>query len=246
MKKPLRAFVMLLLVAFPVGLWAQQAEGSFKPPAGSMPDEDSFKLPAGTTLEVRLMVTLSTKTNQDGDPFTGQIMEPIFARGEEVIPVGSTVEGRVTFLKEPGRVSGRGEMRLLAESITTAKDEKYNIVAALEDAHGAEGATVKDKEGTIKGPGKSTKDAAKQSGIGAGVGAAAGGIAAGGTGALYGAGIGAVAMAIRTLAKRGKDVTLPQGTELTFVISRDSVAQKVPAKNKQEQQAPEGVPEAPK
>jgi hypothetical protein len=191
-------------------------------------DDSSFKLPAGSTLEVRLMNTLSTRTNQEGDPFTGRIVEPFFARGEEAIPVGSTVEGRVTYVKDPGHVTGKAEMRLLAESIITPQNVKYTIVAALEDAHGAGGATVKDKEGTIQGAGKDKKAAAKEAGIATGIGAGVGGIAAGGKGSLYGAGVGLLASTIHSIAKRGRDVTLPQGTELTFVISRDSVAQ--PAK----------------
>ena len=197
-------------------------------PAALAADEDgSFKLPAGTMLEVRLMLTLSTRTNKEGDPFSGRVMDPIFNKGQEVIPVGSTVDGHVTFVKEPGRVSGRAQMRLLVDTLTTPQDVKYQIVAGLEDAKGAEGASVKDKEGTIQGGRKSTKGAAKEAGIGAGVGAGVGAIAAGGTGALYGAGIGVLAAAVHQIAKRGKDVTLPQGTELTFVISRDSIAKRV-------------------
>jgi len=206
------AVAAFLLLLFPLAARAQQ-------------DDSSFKLPAGTTLEIRLMNTLSTRINQEGDPFTGRIVEPFFARGEEVLPVGSTLEGRVTFVKDPGRVTGKAQMRLLAESITTPQNMKYTIVAALEDTHGADGATVKDKEGTIQGAGKDKKAAAKEAGIATGIGAGVGAIAAGGKGSLYGAGIGLLASTIHSIAKRGRDVTLPQGTELTFVVSRDSIAQ---------------------
>ena len=63
--------------------------------------------------------------------------------------------------------------------------------------------------------------------IGAGVGAGVGAVAAGGTGALYGAGIGAGVGLIRSLFKRGKDVVLPRGTDMTFVISRTTTAKRV-------------------
>lgn len=188
--------------------------------------EEAITIPAGSRLEVRLMTTLSTRASQNGDPFSGRIVEPIFSNGEEVIPVGSTLEGRVTFVKEPGHVSGRAEMRLLAESITTPQDVKYTIMAGLEDARGADGATVKDKEGTIQGSGKDKKAAAKEAGIATGVGAGVGVIAAGGKGSLYGAGIGLLASTIHAIAKRGKDVTLPMGTELTFVIDRNTTARR--------------------
>jgi hypothetical protein len=212
-----RAYGILasFLLALPVAAWAQE-------------DENFFKLPAGTTLEVRLMNTLSTRTNQEGDPFSGRLVESIIRKGEDVVPAGSIVEGRVTFAKEAGRIKGKAEMRLIAESLTTPQDVKYLIVAGLENARGMDGAKLKDKEGTIEGGGTSTKGGAIETGIGAGAGAAVGGIFGGsGTAALYGAGVGAVAAGVRHLLKRGKDVTLPIGTELTFVISRDSIAQKV-------------------
>jgi hypothetical protein len=118
-------------------------------------------------------------------------------------------------------------MRLIAETMTTPNGEKFQIVASLQAAQGAEGVKVTGDEGTVKGPGKSKKEAAKDAGIGAGVGAAGGVLVAGGTGALYGAGIGAVAAVVRAMVKRGKDVVLPQGTELTFVLSRDTTAKRV-------------------
>lgn len=191
--------------------------------------EDTLTLPAGTTLQVRLTTTLSTRSSQSGDPFSAKVVEPVFASGEEVIPVGSFVEGRVTYVKEPGRVKSTAEMRLVAETITTPSDVKYAIVAGLEDAQGAEGAKVKDEEGTIKGPGKDKKGTAIDTGIGAGVGAGVGAIAAGGKGSLYGLAIGGLAGLIRGATKKGKDIILPAGTELTFVINRTTTAKRVSA-----------------
>jgi hypothetical protein len=196
-------------------------------PALARAEEETFTLPAGSTLQVRLMTALSTAASQQGDPFSGTVVEPIFSEGVEVVPVKSTLEGRVAFVKSPGRVKGVGEMRLVAETVTTPEGVKYTIAAGLEDAQGAEGAKVKDEEGTIKGSGKSKKDAAIESGVGAGVGAGAGAIGAGGSGALYGAGIGAAAGLVHTLFKRHKDIILPQGTELTFVIQRTTTAKRV-------------------
>jgi hypothetical protein len=117
-------------------------------------------------------------------------------------------------------------MRLVAETITTVDDVRYSISAGLEEAEGAEGAKVKDEEGVIKGP-SSKKGDVVSAGVGAGVGAAAGAITAGGKGSLYGAGIGAAIMGVRSLFKRGKDIILPQGTELTFVINRTTTAKRV-------------------
>ena len=197
-------------------------------PALALCAEDTFTLPAGSTLHVRLITTLSSRTNQNGDPWIGRVVEPVFGGGQEVVPANSTVEGRVTFVKEAGRVKSAGQMRLVVETITTPDENaRYSIVASLEDAQGVEGAKVKGEEGTIQGPGKSTKDAAKDAGIGAGIGAGTGAIVHGGSGARYGAAVGATVSLIRGILKRGKDVTLPQGMELTFVISRATTAKKI-------------------
>jgi uncharacterized membrane protein YagU involved in acid resistance len=43
-------------------------------------------------------------------------------------------------------------------------------------------------------------------------------------------GIGALAGLAHGILKKGKEIVLPQGTEITFVISRDTTAQKVGSK----------------
>ncbi len=212
MKRSLAVLSLLVAVLSPA-LFAQD-----KPPT----------IPAGTALHVRTTVTVSTKTNQNGDPWTGKVIEPIFANGQEVVPSGSLVEGRVTFVKPPGRAKGVGEMRLVIDRISTLEGLQYSVSAGLEDVQGAGDAKVRGEEGTIKGPGKSKKGTAVETGVGAGVGAAAGGIAAGSEGALYGAGIGAAAGILHNLLKHHKDVIIPQGTELTFVISRTIAGKQAP------------------
>ena len=226
MKRFTTLAAVLFLLALPVATMAQG-------------EEDSFKIVAGTPLEVRLMTTLSTRTNKDGDPFSARLVESIIHKGEDVIPVGSVIEGRVTFAKEAGRIKGKAEMRLVADSITTPQDVKYVITAGLEDARGMGGAKVQGKEGTIEGGGTSAKGGAIEAGVGTGAGAAVGGLLGGGSGAAYGAGIGLVAAGLHHLFKKGQDVTLPIGTEMTFVISRDSVAQKVEKAEKPTEADPE-------
>lgn len=192
--------------------------------------DDPPVVPAGSTLHVQLTTTLSTRTSQNGDPWSGKVVEPVIAGGQEVVPAGSMAEGRVTYIKEPGKVKGVGEMRLILETITTLEGSQFSIAAALEDAQGAPGAKVSGEEGTIKGPSSKKSDAASV-GVSAGVGAGVGAIAGGGKGSLYGAGIGAAAALIRGWFKRGKDIILTQGTELTFVIPRNTTGKKVPVPN---------------
>ena len=175
-------------------------------------------LPVGTRVNVQLISMLSSSADRAGDIFTAQVEDPIFAGGMEVIPTGSTLRGHVTFVKPPGRVKGKAEMRLVADSIVLKNGHEYTFSGELTNS--AESSVkVKGNEGTIQGKSKSAKQAAKESGIGAAIGAGGGAIAAGGTGALYGAGIGAVAGLIHTLAKHHKDVVLQPGTTLVFVLT---------------------------
>jgi len=190
-------------------------------------DAGDIALPSGTQLVVRLTNTLSTKGSEEGDPWVGKVGEPIFAGGQEVVPANSTVRGRVTFVKPAGRATGRGEMRVVAETIAVPEQGTYTIVALLKEADDATGSKVKDPEGTIEGPGKSDKSAAEEAGIGAAVGAGGGLLLDGGKGALYGAAIGAVAGIIHTVAKKHQGVLLPPGTEMTFVLDRTFLTKRV-------------------
>ena len=183
-------------------------------------DQGDIALPSGTQLVVKLTNTLSTKGSEEGDPWAGKVAEPIFAGGQEVVPADSTVRGHVTFIKPEGRATGRGEMRLVAETISTPEQGTFTIVAQLQNADDNKGTKVKDSEGTVEGPGKSVKSAAKEAGIGAAGGAAVGSIAHGGSGALYGMAIGAMAGIIHSVAKKHQGPLLPPGTELTFVLDR--------------------------
>jgi hypothetical protein len=189
----------------------------------SVAGDDTITLPAGSEIQVQLITTLSSKTNEAGDMWSAKVVEPIFLKAKEVFPEGSFVDGHITYLKGPGHAKGRGEMRLVVDSIANPEGAKYNIVASLKDA---EGADVKDQEGTLQGPGKDGKGTAVETGIGGAAGATVGAIAHGGSGALYGAGIGAAAGLIHGTLKKGKDIIVPAGLEMTFVISRDTTARR--------------------
>src|SRR5487761_1299431 len=159
-------------------------------------------IPAGTRIDVELTSPLSTSANQDGDPFTAKVEDPIFAGGQEVIHVGSTLHGHVTFVKPPGRVKGKAEMRLVADNIVTKDGKEYSFKGQLADNNSGD-VKVKGSEGTVQGAGKSAKRGAEETGIGA----------------AAGAGVGALVRVIHTLAKHHKNLVLHPGTELTFVLS---------------------------
>jgi len=193
----------------------------------SLAADDAITLPAGKELHVELVTTLSSKVNDPSDLWTGKVLVPVFGEGKEIVPEGSIVEGHVTYVKRTGHGAGKGEMRLVIDSLRTPDTLKYSIVATLQDAQGAK---VKDQEGTVQGGGKDGKGTAVDTGIGAAAGAGVGVMVHGGTGALYGMGIGAMAGLAHGVLKKGKDLVLPQGTEMVFVISRDTTLKQVPPK----------------
>lgn len=225
MKWACSSVVLIIGLSAAASLWAQGA------------DNGDIALPSGTQLVVTLTMTLSTKGSEEGDPWTGKVEEPIFAEGQEIVPAQSKVRGKVTFVQPAGRATGRGEMRLVAETISTPEHGTFTIVAKLKDAQDSTGTKVKDDEGTVEGPGKSAKSAAKEAGIGAAAGAAVGSIAHGGSGALYGMAIGAMAGIVHSMAKKHQGPLLPPGTELTFVLDRTFLSKRItpPASNSSSQ-----------
>ena len=82
---------------------ASMPQASVPVPAGV-----AAPVPAGTALMVRLDTTLATFSNHVGDPFQAKITQPVVVNGSTLIPVGATVEGRVTKVNEPRRISSRG------------------------------------------------------------------------------------------------------------------------------------------
>jgi hypothetical protein len=224
--RAIRAFAIAAVIWLaPAAVRSQDQSSATSAAPASNEAPDTLTIPAGSTIHTVLTTTLSSKNNEVGDPFTAEVTEPIIYHGEEVVPAGSTLEGRVAMVKPAAR-KGTAEMRLTAESIVTREGVRYSIVASLEDAQGAEGAKVQGQEGTIEGSKKSKKRGAEESGVGAGVGAGAGAIADGGTGALYGAAAGAMAGVVHTLLKKHQDIILPAGTEMIFGIARATTARK--------------------
>ena len=188
----------------------------------SVAQAETYSVSAGTTLRCRLTQTLSTKLNFQNDAFTASVTEPLMIGGRQIIPVGSTVDGHIAWLARPGRIRGVGEMRLDAEKVTFPDGRSYSLNAILVKAYGAEGAKVQDEEGSLKGPSSRMKDI-QEIGLGMGGGGFLGTIIGGFHGAVVGGAIGGAAGLADTLRRRGKDLTLPTGTQLEYQLTRELV-----------------------
>ena len=189
--------------------------------AAALPAE-TVSVAAGTKLNCRLSQTVSTKMNFQNDPFTATVSEPLTLAGRQVIPAGSTIDGRIAWLVRPGRIRGVGEIRLDIEKVTFPDGRSYPLNAVLVNAYGAQGAKVGDEEGSIKGPSSRFKDV-QEIGLGMGGGGFLGVILGGPHGAVIGGAIGGAAGLADTLRKRGTDLTLPTGTQLEYQLIREMV-----------------------
>lgn len=171
------------------------------PPAPAPPPVRTVTVPAGTAVSVRLLNGLDTTKNRAGDTFQATLEEPLTADGVVIADRGAPVTGKITDLRQSGRVSGVAEMGLELESIQTVNGPKQVITEAQ----------------TRQANTSKKRDVATVGGL-AGLGAVIGGIAGGGRGAGIGAAAGGAAGTGTVVATRGNPVKLPPETQITFAL----------------------------
>jgi hypothetical protein len=182
-------------------------------------------VPAGTALMVKLETTLATFSNKPGDPFQGQLAKDVIVNGMTVIPAGATIEGRVTKVAEPRRISGRPTIGILPEAVVLPGGERLYLDATLVDTN-LPGTDV-NSEGQFKGPGHDRRDKLEAGGGTAG-GMLLGGLVGGPVGMVVGGAIGAGSAGTYWLLEHHSAI-LPAGTELTLELNRAiTVAAAVP------------------
>ncbi len=179
--------------------------------------QSNISLPAGTSMKVKLENTLATFSSKTGDPFSGRVTEAVLLDGKAVIPIGATVQGRVTQAIERRRVSGRPTITIFPETLVMPNGDRFMLNATLVDTSVGKGTDV-NEEGQFKGKGHDGKDLTEIS-MGTGGGMLIGGLAGGGKGVLIGGAIGATATVTHWLSKKNS-ATLPAGTELVMELSR--------------------------
>ncbi len=177
-------------------------------------------LPTGTALKMKLENTLTTFSSRAGDPFQARVTEAVIVDGKTVIPVGATVQGRVTKTSEPRRITGKPTIAIFPENLVLPNGERFMLNATLVDTNRGRGSDV-NQEGQFKGAGHDGKDLTEV-GMGTGGGMLIGALAGGGKGLLIGGAIGATATVSHWLSKH-RSAMLPAGTELVMELSRPMV-----------------------
>lgn len=179
--------------------------------------QSNISLPAGTALKVKLETNLATYSSKQGDPFSGRVTEAVLLGGKEVVPVGATVQGRVTRVDEPRRYTGRPTIGIFPEALIMPNGERFMLNATLVDTSIRNGTDV-NSEGQFKGKGHDGGDLT-EIGMGTGGGMLIGGVAGGGKGLVIGGVVGATVTVAHWLGKKNS-ATLPAGTELIMELSR--------------------------
>jgi hypothetical protein len=199
-----------------VALFSQSLQGPKSldvDPARVMP---AVVVPAGTVIPVTLTTRITTKNARDGDGIYGKTAFPVTVDNKVVIPEGSFVRGKITEVKRPGRVKGKGELTLNFQTLVLPSGVTVPIYTSL---GGAGGAGSRKGEATVEGD-SSKGDDAKTVGTTAATGAVIGGVGGHGKGAGIGGAGGAAVGTAAVLLSRGKDLVIEPGTTIEIVLDR--------------------------
>jgi hypothetical protein len=181
---------------------------------------EKLLIPSGTRLPLILHNAVTTRNARPGDPVYLETLFPIVINDRILIPAGSYVQGEIQEAKRPGKVKGRGEIRMRLNTMILPNGYTVNFNAVPTNA-GTGGNESTDSEGKIKGDTNKAGDVGtvtKSTGIGAGIGAIASGSA---KGAGIGAGAGAAMGLAAVLLTRGPELELPRGTTLDVILDRE-------------------------
>jgi len=174
-------------------------------------------VPAGTVIPIVLTNSVSTKTSHDGDGVYGKTTFPITVDNKIVVPEGSFVRGKISEIRRPGKVKGKGELTLSFQTLILPSGISIPIYTSLS---GSSSTGERKGEATIEGDsskGDDAKTVGQTTAAGAGVGGIAGHSVKGiGIGGAAGAAAGTAAV----LLTRGKDLVLGPGTTLEIVLDR--------------------------
>src|SRR6266436_2686134 len=166
-------------------------------------------VPAGTVIPITLTIRITTQHAKDGDGIYAKTSFPITVNNKIVIPEGSYIRGKITEVRRPGRVKGKGELTLSFQTLVLPSGITIPIYTSL----GGTGAGERKGEATVQGDSSKGEDA-KTVGTTTAEGALIGVIADRGKGAAIGGAAGAAAGTAAVLLSRCKDLVLEPGTTI--------------------------------
>jgi hypothetical protein len=156
---------------------------------------------------VRMIDGVDSSQNKVGDIFHASLEGPLVVGNTVVAPKGVDVYGKLSQVKEAGKISGAPQLTLELTGIRI----NGNIVS------------VDSTDYDVAGKGRGTQSAQRIGG-GAVLGAVLGGIIGGGRGAAVGATLGAGGGAAVQVMTKGEQVRVPSETLLEFRLQQDVTA----------------------
>jgi len=174
------------------------------------------EIPDGTLVKVSLREELSTLTTKAGTKFTAEVSDAVMRDGRVIVPVGSVMEGRVTWVRGGKRIGGSAAIHLEPWSVTLPDGSEYVLRARAIDTSSWDNTRV-DSEGTIVKRENKRRNAGVMA-LTAGGGMAAGAMIAGVPGALIGAGVGAGVSAVVWL-RQDRQAVLPKDLGVVFSLT---------------------------
>ena len=196
---------------------------SFVDPVRSLcQDIDKLTIPSGTKFKTRLETPISSKLSEVGDTIIVTLLEPMAIGSQHVLPRGTEMTGKVTFVKRPGKVKGRAEVYALINELTTnyGSEPIHVSIDAADDVANDEKIRT-DEEGKLKSNnnlGDDLEDATRGASLGS-LATTPVAIATDSVGAaIAGPAVGAIA---GLLLSRGKEVRLPVGTVFRMKFDKD-------------------------
>jgi len=170
-------------------------------PAPPRPTTRTYTIASGTRVAIRMIDSIDTGKNTEGQTFRASLDAPLTSGGRVVVPAGAPVTVLLAAAKGAGRIKGQSSLELRATALGINGEAVPINTAAYSQQGGARG-----------------KQSAIRTGIGAAAGALIGGLAGGGKGAAIGSLAGGGAGAGFQLATHGEQVKIPSETQLAFVL----------------------------
>ena len=149
---------------------------------------------------MKLETTLATFSSKAGDPFSARVTEPVVMDGKTVIPIGTTVEGRVTKINEPRRIAGKPTIGIFPRKPGPSEWRPIHAERHRWLTPTPATAPTSTPKASSKAPAIDGKDIT-EIGMGTGGGMLIGGLADGGKGLLIGGAIGATVTVTHWLGK---------------------------------------------
>ena len=189
-------------------------------------------------MRLRLLQPLSATRNEMGQTFLARILEPLQLGDQVLVPEGSTIQGKIVHWKPPRRLRRAGALRLAFGRVSLPDGGAIDLDASMTGLEALKNSQMTlDKEGTLRASAATKKRAALDLGLAYVVGKtvddlleesikAGASAAATGTITTVARYVGLAAGAAFFFAHRGRDVVLPEYTEMEIVVTRPEEAAK--------------------